>query len=118
VVYCLSPPLSMLLPWFNNLHGVLPLRTAMRFLPLLLPLHLPPPPSCSCPSHGDNGNARLRFYSRRIFLIILIFSRSRDLRDGRALVVLQAFVLGRTRHSPWRSKNRGTKGGEICCFSV
>jgi hypothetical protein len=38
---------------------VVPLRTAMRLLPLLLllPLH-PPPPSCSCPSHGDNGNAQ------------------------------------------------------------
>ena len=31
------------------------------------------------------------------------------MRDGRALVVLQAFVLGRTRHSPWRPKNRGTE---------
>jgi hypothetical protein len=29
-----------------------------------LPLHLPhPPPSFSCPSHGDTGNARLRFFT-------------------------------------------------------
>jgi hypothetical protein len=26
------------------------------------------------PSHGDDGNARLRFFSRRIFLVLLIFS--------------------------------------------
>jgi hypothetical protein len=24
--------------------------------------------------HGDDGNARLRFFSRRIFLVLLIFS--------------------------------------------
>jgi hypothetical protein len=33
----------------------------MRFLPLLLPLY--PPHSYSCPSHGDNGNARLHFFA-------------------------------------------------------
>ena len=26
--------------------------------------------------------------------------------------------LGRTRHSPWRSKNRSTEGGGILCFSL
>jgi hypothetical protein len=26
------------------------------------------------PSHGDDGNALLRFFSRRIFLVLLIFS--------------------------------------------
>jgi hypothetical protein len=36
---------------------------------LALALVSAPPPSFSCPIHGDTGNAQLRFFRRRIFLV-------------------------------------------------
>jgi hypothetical protein len=62
----LFPPLFVLVPWFNNLpagcstsYHHAPSSLAC-FCPFICPTHSP---SCSCPSHGDNGNAWLRFFT-------------------------------------------------------
>jgi len=58
-----SSPLSVLLPWFNNLPAGR--STSYRHAPSSLALALAPappaPPHFSCPSDGNNGNERLRF---------------------------------------------------------
>ena len=73
---------------------------------------------------GLNSVLALRGRRRATATTRVISSRPRDPRGGRARAVLHTFVLGRTRHSPWRSKNRSTGEGEnmvlfgliLCCL--
>jgi hypothetical protein len=126
---------STISPW------AVPLRTVMRLLPLLLPLHLPP--SLLFMPEPRRRRQRttallqpadipgLTHLQRAVVVAwmwwrcILPHSKSLHIMaeaswsysssaDGRAQVALQAFVLWRTRHSPWRSKSRSTEGGKYC----
>jgi hypothetical protein len=69
VATVLNLPSNLESPLFCNVF-----RHALTQGRLHSPEICPPLPSCSCPSHDDDGNARLRFFGRRTFLALLIFS--------------------------------------------